>query len=125
MKVHGEQILTAVTPLILGDNIEEKLKEQVLCLMSNIANGCYAKELLLGEDLILSKIVGYITNEREQLQIASVFCITNLLRNGENYGGDWEKKLRDLGTEKQLSTLLATTNTNLLERVKVALQQFS
>ena len=29
MKIHGEQIITAVTPLILADNVEEKLKEQV------------------------------------------------------------------------------------------------
>ena len=84
--------------------------------MSNIANGCFAKELLLNEEMILAKVVGYITSEIEQLQIASVFCVTNLMRNGENYGAEWEMKLRELGTEKQLSSLLSTSNTNLLER---------
>lgn len=125
MKVHGEQIITAITPLVLAENIEEKLKEQVLCLLSHIANGCYAKELLLAEDLILAKVIAYITDESEQLQIASVFCVTNLMRNDDSYAADWEVKLRELGTEKQLSILLTTSNTNLLERVKVALQQFN
>ena len=84
--------------------------------MSNVANGYFSKELLLNEEIILAKLVGYITSETEQLQIASVFCVTNLMRSGDNYGAEWEMKLRELGTEKQLSSLLSTTNTNLLER---------
>ena len=68
------------------------------------------------EDAVLiKKVIEYITSEREQLQVASVFCVTNLMRSSE---GDRQRqtKLRELGAEKQLQTLLTTTNSNLFDR---------
>lgn len=124
MKAYGKDIMTAVRPLTLDDTLNERIKEQVLCLLSNIANGCFSKDILMEDSILIKKVIEYITSEREQLQVASVFCVTNLMRSSE---GDRRRqaKLRELGAEKQLQTLLTSTNSNLFDRVKQALQQFT
>lgn len=103
--------------MIVNLNNERLLIFQVLCLLSNIANGSYAKTLLMAEETLLTKIIYYISSENEQLQTATVFCITNLARNQDNdIDRNHSTKLRDLGAEKQLNMLLNTSNANLLER---------
>jgi len=126
MRNHGVLIIGAIKPLVLNNDLQEQMKEQVLCLLSNIANGSYAKTLLMAEETLLTKIIYYISSENEQLQTATVFCITNLARNQDNdIDRNHSTKLRDLGAEKQLNMLLNTSNANLLERVKNALSKFN
>jgi len=71
----------------------------------------------MADPVLIKKVIGYITSESEQLQVASVFCVTNLMRpGGSNEGGERQAKLRDWGVEKQLQTLLTKTNSNLVDR---------
>jgi len=127
MNSHGKEILQAVKPLALNDHLNERIKEQVLCLLSNIANGCFAKNLLMEDLETISKVISYISSNVEHLQVASVFCVTNLMRSTGNPAeiSDRKVKLRELGAEKQLQTLLTTPNSNLFDRVKQALQKFT
>jgi len=127
MNSHGKVILQAVKPLALNDHLNERIKEQVLCLLSNIANGCFAKNLLMEDLETISKVISYISSNVEHLQVASVFCVTNLMRSTGNPAeiSDRKVKLRELGAEKQLQTLLTTPNSNLFDRVKQALQKFT
>ena len=81
---------------------------------------------MLMEDLeTIHKVIGYISSDVEQLQVASVFCITNLIRAGSGAGStgvggaehvELQLKLREMGAEKQLQTLLTTSNSNLCDR---------
>lgn len=71
----------------------------------------------MADPVLVKKVIGYITSESEQLQVASVSCITNLMRpSGENEGRERQAKLRDWGAEKQLQTLLTKNNSNLVDR---------
>lgn len=79
---------------------------------------------------IVSRVIAYLSSDVESLQVASVFCVTNLIRTGagpvstsnsENLDRqlrlrEIRVKLREMGVEKQLQTLLATANSNLCDR---------
>merc|ERR1712179_828247 len=121
MKAYGTQIMTFVKHFITDDNLSDKLKEQILCLTSNIASGSYSGDVLMGEDEVVSKIIEYTSKNDEKLQMAAVFCISNLIRNTSEQGADRRDKLREKGAEKSLQNLLTTTNTSLFDRVKVTL----
>ena len=61
------------------------------------------------DEVVIEKVIYYITSTSEQLQVASVFCITNLMRDGGNTNScERQAKLRELGVETQLQTLLYT-----------------
>ena len=59
-----------------------------------------------------------------KLQIASTFCISNLLWNVEAGATERQAKLREMGVDKLLETLLSTPDTALFDKVKGALDQF-
>ena len=79
-------------------------------LSLEIRNLRFAKNLLMEDLETIGKVIGYITSNVEHLQVASVFCITNLMRStgSSTEIADRQAKLRELGAEKQLQTLLTT-----------------
>ncbi|XP_045435214.1 armadillo repeat-containing protein 8 isoform X4 [Pipistrellus kuhlii] len=82
MSTHGKQIMQAVTLILEGEhNIE--VKEQTLCILANIADGTTAKELIMTNDDILQKIKYYMGHSHIKLQLAAMFCISNLIWNEE------------------------------------------
>ncbi|XP_060251395.1 armadillo repeat-containing protein 8 isoform X8 [Ovis aries] len=82
MSTHGKQIMQAVTLILEGEhNIE--VKEQTLCILANIADGTTAKELIMTNDDILQKIKYYMGHSHVKLQLAAMFCISNLVWNDE------------------------------------------
>ncbi|XP_043729494.1 armadillo repeat-containing protein 8 isoform X5 [Cervus elaphus] len=82
MSTHGKQIMQAVTLILEGEhNIE--VKEQTLCILANIADGTTAKELIMTNDDILQKIKYYMGHSHVKLQLAAMFCISNLVWNEE------------------------------------------
>uniref|UniRef100_A0A8D2QFC8 Armadillo repeat-containing protein 8 n=1 Tax=Zonotrichia albicollis TaxID=44394 RepID=A0A8D2QFC8_ZONAL len=82
MSTHGKQIMQAVTLILEGEhNIE--VKEQTLCILANIADGTTAKELIMTNDDILQKIKYYMSHSNAKLQLAAMFCISNLIWNEE------------------------------------------
>ncbi|XP_034517833.1 armadillo repeat-containing protein 8 isoform X4 [Ailuropoda melanoleuca] len=109
MSTHGKQIMQAVTLILEGEhNIE--VKEQTLCILANIADGTTAKELIMTNDDILQKIKYYMGHSHVKLQLAAMFCISNLIWNEEE-GQRWHcsSTWRDgsvLGTCKHPTSLL-------------------
>jgi hypothetical protein len=59
------------------------------------------------------------------LQIAAVFCISNLVWNTDEGANERQSKLREMGVERILRKLLESSDTILLDKVKNSLQQFS
>lgn len=109
------------------------VKEQALCILTNIANGNSSKDLIMGNDDLVGKIANYLTNSNICLQIAATLCIANLVRTSKNEdGGDKltsgatgrQQKLREMGVDKMLQVLLTSADTNLTDAVKGALQHF-
>ena len=58
----------------------------------------------------------YMMAESVKLQMASTYCISNLVWNQEDSAADRQAKLRDMGVQKLLQSLLTTGDINLFER---------
>lgn len=124
MLTHSSQIMTAVI-MILEGNHPPQVKEQTLCILANIADGTSAKEVIMSNEDILKKLTCYMRHDNVRLQIASVYCINNLVWNQEDGATERQAKLKEYGVQKQLQSLLSASDTVLFDKVKTALQQFS
>ncbi|XP_019398391.1 PREDICTED: armadillo repeat-containing protein 8 isoform X9 [Crocodylus porosus] len=123
MSTHGKQIMQAVTLILEGEhNIE--VKEQTLCILANIADGTTAKELIMTNDDILQKIKYYMSHSNAKLQLAAMFCISNLVWNEEEGSQERQDKLRDMGIVDILHKLSQSSDPNLCDKAKTALQQY-
>ncbi|XP_070609178.1 armadillo repeat-containing protein 8 isoform X2 [Erythrolamprus reginae] len=120
---HGKQIMQAVTLILEGEHNVE-VKEQTLCILANIADGTTAKELIMTNDDILQKIKYYMSHSNAKLQLAAMFCVSNLIWNEEEGSQDRQDKLRDIGIVDILHKLSQSSDLNLCERAKTALQQY-
>ncbi|XP_047226326.1 armadillo repeat-containing protein 8 [Girardinichthys multiradiatus] len=123
MSSHGKQIMQAVT-LILEAEHSIEVKEQTLCILANIADGNTAKELIMTNDDMLQKIKYYMGHSNVKLQLAATFCVSNLIWNEEDGSQDRQDKLREVGFVDVLHKLTQSTDPNLSDRAKTALQQY-
>ncbi|NXX45210.1 ARMC8 protein, partial [Tricholaema leucomelas] len=115
MSTHGKQIMQAVTLILEGEhNIE--VKEQTLCILANIADGTSAKELIMTNDDILQKIKYYMSHSNAKLQLAAMFCISNLIWNEEEGSQERQDKLRDMGIVDILHKLSQSSDPNLCDK---------
>uniref|UniRef100_A0A8C5TRM9 Armadillo repeat-containing protein 8 n=1 Tax=Malurus cyaneus samueli TaxID=2593467 RepID=A0A8C5TRM9_9PASS len=115
MSTHGKQIMQAVTLILEGEhNIE--VKEQTLCILANIADGTTAKELIMTNDDILQKIKYYMSHSNAKLQLAAMFCISNLIWNEEEGSQERQDKLRDMGIVDILHKLSQSSDPNLCDK---------
>ncbi|XP_064465922.1 armadillo repeat-containing protein 8-like isoform X1 [Ornithodoros turicata] len=124
MDSHGTQIMQAVVLILEGDH-DADVKEQALCILANIADGDSAKAFIMSNEDVLKKLTTYIAHSNVKLQIAATFCISNLVWSEEEGARERQSKLRELGVQKLLQSLLTTNDTILFDKVKTALQQFS
>ncbi|XP_038621424.1 armadillo repeat-containing protein 8 isoform X6 [Tachyglossus aculeatus] len=123
MSTHGKQIMQAVTLILEGEhNIE--VKEQTLCILTNIADGTTAKELIMTNDDILQKIKYYMGHSNVKLQLAATLCILNLVRNEEEGSQERQDKLRDIGIVEILHKLSQSPDSTVCDKAKTALQQY-
>uniref|UniRef100_A0A4W3IS18 Armadillo repeat-containing protein 8 n=1 Tax=Callorhinchus milii TaxID=7868 RepID=A0A4W3IS18_CALMI len=115
MSTHGKQIMQAVTLILEGEhNIE--VKEQTLCILTNIADGTTAKDLIMTNDDILQKIKYYMGHSNIKLQLAATFCISNLIWSEEEGSNERQDKLRELGIVDILHKLVLSTDPNLCDK---------
>ncbi|ERE76816.1 armadillo repeat-containing protein 8 [Cricetulus griseus] len=123
MSTHGKQIMQAVTLILEGEHSIE-VKEQTLCILANIADGTTAKDLIMTNDDILQKIKYYMGHSHVKLQLAAMFCISNLIWNEEEGSQERQDKLRDMGIVDILHKLSQSPDSNLCDKAKTALQQY-
>lgn len=100
------------------------VKEQALCILTNIANGKTAKDDIMGNDDLVGKIVSYLQHSSVCLQIAATLCITNLIDKNDDGAFGRQQKMCDMGVDKLLQSLLLYPDQNLTEVVKKALERF-
>lgn len=124
MGLHGNQIMQAVI-LILEGNHGAEVKEQALCILANIADGDSAKEFIMSNEDVLKKLTNYMMHSSVKLQIAAIFCISNLVWKEESGAAERQARLRDMGVYKLLQQLIVTSDTMLFDKVKTAMTQFS
>lgn len=125
MLLQGSRVMESVKPILDSETRTEDVKEQALCVIANIANGSTAKEFVMKDETLLKRLMQYMMNDSVKLQMAATYCVSNLVWSKEEGAVERQQKLRDLGVQKLLQSLLTTTDVNLFERVKTALQQFT
>lgn len=124
MNLHGNQIMQAVV-LILEGNHSAEVKEQALCILANIGDGDSAKEFIMSNEDVLKKLQDYMAHSNVKLQVAAIFCISNLVWREESGAIERQARLKEMGVYKQLQQLIMTTDTLLFDKVKTAMTQFS
>lgn len=85
-------------------------------MIANIANGSSAKEFVMRDEILLKRLMHYMMNDSVKLQMAATYCVSNLVWSTEEGAVDRQQKLRDLGVQKLLQSLLTTSDVNLFER---------
>lgn len=115
MESHGTQIMQAVILILEGDHSAD-VKEQALCILANIADGDTAKAFIMANEDVLKKLTTYIAHSNVKLQIAATFCISNLVWSEEEGARERQSKLRELGVQKLLQSLLITSDTTLFDK---------
>nr|CAD7397305.1 unnamed protein product [Timema poppensis] len=115
MGLHGNQIMQAVV-LILEGNHGAEVKEQALCILANIGDGETAKEYIMANEDVLKKLTDYMVHSNVKLQVAAIFCISNLVWREEPGAGERQARLREMGVYKLLQQLIATQDTLLFDK---------
>lgn len=124
---HGKDIFHHLSKLLNSPDKGNDVKEQALCVLANIATGDASRDLIMGNDDILNKL-NCILEEDEahvRLQLACAYVITNLAWAEHEGFLERQIKLREIGVYKNLDNLVTTTDTELFDKVKTALHQFS
>lgn len=121
---HGKQLMHAVS-MILDEDHSVDIKEQALCILANIASGTTAKESIMSNEHILKKLVSFMIHDNVILQIASVYCISNLVWNEDEGASQRQEKLIELKVKSHLEEMLHSDDMTLFDKVKTALDQFS
>jgi hypothetical protein len=146
MGLYGRHIVQAVV-LVLEADHSTSVKEQALCILSNIADGESAKDYIIENEDVLKKIAAYLRHSDVDLVKAAVGCVFNLVHcplllepadddedvvaandSGDirDAATDRHKKLREIGIYSILQQLgNSSADPNLLERVREILTQFS
>merc|ERR1711874_664006 len=109
----------------MGSEHTPEVKEQALCILANIADGDTAKQLIMANEDMLKKVTSYMVHNNSKLQIAAVVCILNLIWRNDEGSADRQIRLKEIGVFKILHQLLTTSDSNLFEKVKLALQQLT
>jgi len=121
--LYGKQLMQAVVFILESENSQE-VKEQALCMLANIADGDTSKKLIMDNEDMMKKLKSYMQHFNPNLQTAAVVCIQNLIWKDDEGSQDRQAKLKEIGVFNILKQLLvATDDTVLSEKVRVALSQ--
>ena len=85
-------------------------------MLCNVANSKFGKSQIMAEDELLKMVISCLTSDNQRIQLAAVSCVLNLSSSNEEGALERQTKLRDLGAQKQLQTLLTTPNINLFDK---------
>lgn len=121
---HGQHVMQAVVLTLEGEHSAE-VKEQALCLLSNIANGIRARDFIMDNEDVLKKLVNYMVHSDVRLITASVVALVNLVRRNEDGSRERQARLRRMGVVGILQSLQCTSIALLFDAVKNALFHFS
>ncbi|PVD37988.1 hypothetical protein C0Q70_00591 [Pomacea canaliculata] len=112
---HGNEVMQAVVYVLEGEHTPE-IKEQILCILANIADGNTSKDFIMKNDDVLKKIISYMVHANVNLQIAAVLIVSNLLTGEDDGAYMRQARLRELGMQRLLQQLLTAENPSLFQR---------
>ncbi len=97
MQVYGNKVIQAIVMILEGD-YSVTVKEQALCVLSNIADGNASKEYIMGNEDLLRKINSFMVSSILPIQLTSrsinsVCSEDSQLRSAANSGSVLHLKL--------------------------------
>jgi hypothetical protein len=106
MEDHSTQILNAVIMVLDSASNSSEIKEQALCIISNLSAG--AHETILNDETILMKLKDYLATDDAKLQTGALFAIKNLMHKSTRHD-----RLKEVGIITKLNELLETNSTEI------------
>lgn len=124
MSTYGDSIVPALNR-ILQENYSNRIKEQCVCVLTNIAIGRDSKFLIMKNKSILSYLAHAMCDEElGDVRLASICCITNLALKEHDRAFENRIKLNKYGVESKLKSMLDISDPVLSDRVRTAYNQF-
>lgn len=121
---HGEQIVLSLTK-ILEKPCSNRIKEQTLCVLTNIADGNESKSFIMNNRTVLAYLSKIICDEQAgDLRLAAICCITNLAQKECDRSNERRDEMKKFGIDEKLKSMLNTNDSVLSNRVKTAYDQF-
>lgn len=125
MNGHGEQIIQSLER-ILAKPCSNKIKEQTLCVLTNIADGNESKAFIMNCRPVLDYLARTMEDEKAgDLRIAAILCITNLAHKDYERSQERRTEMNNkFKIEEKLKLMLNTNDPNLSDKVRTAYNQF-
>lgn len=124
MNSHGDQIMQLIV-CILEKPCLPRIKEQSLCVLTNIADGNESKTFIMNNRTVLSYLARTICDEQAgDLRLAAICCITNLAHKEYEKSQERRTEMKKFGIEEKLKEMLNTNDPILSDRVRTAYNQF-
>jgi hypothetical protein len=123
MSVHGKDIMHHICEIV-DQLVTREVTEQALCVLVNISNSAEGKTVFMRDEALIKRLIQFMETGDVQLQCAAVTCVTNLAWSREEGATGRQLKLEEIGVKYALQRIRKTQHSSLLERVKVALEQF-
>lgn len=124
MSNHGEQIMLSLIR-VLERSCSARIKEQTLCVLTNIADGIDSKALIMNNRAVLSYLARTICDEQAgDMRLAAICCITNLAHKEQEGSYERRDEMKKFGIEEKLKSMLNTNDPILSDRVRTAYNQF-
>lgn len=121
----GREVMECVVYVLEGD-FSSQVKEQALCILTNMASGDEAKDSIMGNADILRKIMNYLIHDNENLQVAAIDCVFNLIWRQYDRYQERKEILRQMQLEKVLLQGLTLFTSPALEiRLRDALDELN
>ncbi|XP_012254525.2 armadillo repeat-containing protein 8-like isoform X2 [Athalia rosae] len=125
MAEHAAHVMQAVILVLEDPEHPADVKEQALCILANVADGDRARDHIMANDDVLKKLMDYMMHSNVKLQVAAIFCVCNLVWREEPGATQRQARLRELGLYRILQQLRHTKDSQLFEKVKAAMSQFT
>lgn len=124
MKSFGERIMQSLIRILEGQDRNSDVKEQTLCVLTNIADGSESKKLLMNSR-ILNYMARTISDEKSgNLRLAAICCITNLIHKKNDGSYERRTEIRKYGIDEKLKSMLNSQDPSLSDRARTAYNQF-
>ncbi|XP_046624861.1 armadillo repeat-containing protein 8 isoform X1 [Neodiprion pinetum] len=125
MAEHAAHVMQAVILVLEDPEHPADVKEQALCILANVADGDRARDHIMANEDVLKKLMDYMMHSNVKLQVAAIFCVCNLVWREEDGAAQRQARLRELGLYRILQQLRHTKDSQLFEKVKAAMSQFT
>lgn len=139
-----QAVFTGLTPAVLLQILTSKLSPppttqfstsqnhhleiilQTLYVIVNVATGNEDhKNWVVGSEEVLRRVLQFMSHERPNIRVATVWCIINLTWTEDQGSVTRIQKLRTFGFEDKLKTMVEDPDLDVRDRVKTALAHFN